>query len=208
MARKKERRKTVETETPQSLPGEALRRLEEFLMEVVSRIPESKLDLAADPEHEAGSLIFRAQMDSAAVSGVLALPSGPFALLSVLPDLLIIWKRQAQLVADIAASYGKTAHLTREAMMYCLFKHVALQAVRDLLVRAGQRMLSRKFVQKIIERIVGRLSRRLAERIVTRWIPIVGAVGVAAYAYYDTGEVGRTAVQFFGKHRRNAAATP
>jgi hypothetical protein len=32
---------------------------------------------------------------------------------------------------------------------------------------------------------------------VSRWLPIIGALGVAAYAYYDTGKVAENAIEFF-----------
>ena len=32
---------------------------------------------------------------------------------------------------------------------------------------------------------------------VSRWLPVVGAVGVGAYAYYDTSQVARTAIELF-----------
>ena len=207
MASKKNGKKAAATDELAELTRKLNARIEEFMMEVVSNIPHSKLDIEPDPDEKSGALISKASMDSAAVSGVLAMPAGMLALLSVLPDLIMVWKRQAQLVADIAAIYGKSVHLTREAMMYCLFKHVAGNAVRDLAVRAGQRVLVRKatlrLIEKIIERIAGKLSARIVERILARLVPILGAVGMAAYVYYDTDNVGRTAVQFFSKHRRS-----
>ena len=45
------------------------------------------------------------------------------------------------MVADIAGVYGVEAHVTREQMIYCLFRHTAAQAVRDLAVRVGERVL-------------------------------------------------------------------
>jgi hypothetical protein len=48
---------------------------------------------------------------------------GQLGLLTVLPDLVAMWRIQSQLVSDIAAVYGKTANLGREHMLWCLFKH-------------------------------------------------------------------------------------
>ena len=41
------------------------------------------------------------------------------------------------------------------------------------------------------------LSRRALGRGATRWLPIVGAVGVGAYAYHDTAQVAATAIDLF-----------
>jgi hypothetical protein len=86
-------------------------------------------------------------------------------------------------------------------MMYCLFRHAAAQVVRDLVMRIGQRMLLRRASIEIMERSLQRVglavSQRAVGRTISRWIPIAGAVGVGAYAFYDTVQVGRTAQQLF-----------
>ncbi len=62
-----------------------------------------------------GRLARDAAQKAALVSGSLALPPGPLGMLTVLPDLLLIWKLQRQMVADIFALHGRTAELTRHA---------------------------------------------------------------------------------------------
>lgn len=47
-----------------------------------------------------------------------------------------------QLVGDIAAIYWEGATVTQEQMLYCLFRHSATQLIRDLVVRAGDRLSS------------------------------------------------------------------
>ena len=111
-----------------------------------------------------------------------------------------VWHIQRQLVADIAACYGKTAEFSREAMIYCLFRHAAAQVVRDLAVRLGARLLLRRAVQTDGTLAAARRSWRVAARAgprVSRWVPIAGAFGVGAYAFYDTTQVGRTAQALF-----------
>ena len=62
-------------------------------------------------------------------------------MLTVLPDLYLIWKVQRQMVADIFALHGRAAELTRAHMLYCLFRHMASHVARDVVVRAGQRVI-------------------------------------------------------------------
>lgn len=136
-----------------------------------------------------------------ATAGALALPPGPLGMLTIVPDLVAVWHIQRQLVADIAACYGRTAELHREAMVYCLFRHAAAQVVRDLVVRLGTRLLLRRAtvqtMEKSLERIGVAMSRRALGRGVSRWVPLAGAVGVSAYAFYDTVQVGKTARALF-----------
>jgi hypothetical protein len=173
----------------------------DVLTDVTSSVPasvEAPRDFPATRAHE---LTMSAASQAAAASGALALPPGPLGMLTIVPDLLAVWHIQRQLVADIAGCYGKTAGLRREAMMYCLFRHAAAQAVRDLAVRVGQRVLLRQASMAMMERSLQRVglavSQRVVGRTISRWLPLVGAVGVGAYAFYDTVQVGRAAKQLF-----------
>ena len=178
-----------------------LAKLNETLLEVVSSLPSSNEPTSATPDERTRQIANAAAVKSAMVSGGLALPPGPLGMLTIIPDLLVIWRIQSQMVADIAATLGKTAFLTREQMIYCLFRHAASQVVRDLVVRVGERVLVRRVSLRVIQNILKRIgvviSQRLAGRGISRWLPIIGAVGVGAYAYYDTARVAKTAIEFF-----------
>lgn len=171
------------------------------LHKVFVEIPLSDESLARDPKRRSELIGRIASVKAAAVSGSLALPSGPAGLLTIVPDLYLLWKLQGQMVSDIAAAYGKTAYLTREGMIYCVFKHGAAQLVRDLAVRTGQQLLVRRasaeLLRQLLQRLGIHLSERLAARIASRWVPIVGSVGVGAFAFRDTSRIARTAVEMF-----------
>jgi hypothetical protein len=171
------------------------------LKKLLSIIPPSSQTSGGDAATRSKALVGGAALKAAALSGTLSLPPGPAGLLTILPDLFLIWKIQRQLVADLAANYGKTFFLTRESMLYCLFKHGTSQALRDVVVRAGQRVLIRKAslraTETAFQKVGVSVARRLTSSAMARWLPIVGAVGVGAYAYYDTAQVGRTAMSLF-----------
>ncbi|WP_084383397.1 hypothetical protein [Hydrogenophaga flava] len=138
---------------------------------------------------------------AALAAGALALPPGVVGWLTILPEMMGVWKIQRQLVADIAAIYGKHATLTPEQVVYCLFQHTAAQGVRDLVVRVGQRTLVRRaspvLIRTITRRVGAKLAQKAAGKGVARWIPVIGAVGMGAYAYYDTTQVAATAIDLF-----------
>ncbi len=171
------------------------------LIDFVSRIPPAEVGPSTDPRATAGELGRRAARRAAVTAGSLALPPGPLGWMTVLPELLAIWRIQAQLVSDIAASFGKQASLGREQMLWCLFRHTAAQAFRDLVVRMGDRLLFRRVTYTVVERIAKQLGMKVGQRAVgagvSRWLPVVGAVGVGAYAYYDTRQVAATAIALF-----------
>jgi uncharacterized protein (DUF697 family) len=184
-----------------SLRSSAAEALATAALDIAGRIPTSEQPASPQPLQAAQQLTRAAAQKAAMTSGTLALAPGPFGLLTVLPDLLAVWRIQSQLVSDIAAVYGQSASLSKEHMLYCLFKHSAAQAVRDLAVRAGDRWLVQKasgaLVQAIAKRIGVRLSQKVLGNGAARFFPLVGAVGVGGYAYYDTTKVAASAIALF-----------
>jgi hypothetical protein len=182
-------------------PHETSQSLAKVVVDFVSEVPKTTEPRASEPMLRARAIAAAAALKASALSGSLALPPGPLGLLTVLPDLLGVWHIQAQMVADIAGAYGKTALLSREQMLYCLFKHAAAQVVRDLAMRMGERVLIRRASVHLLQSVAGRvgivLTRRAIANSVARWLPAVGAAGVAAYAFYDTRQVATTAIELF-----------
>lgn len=184
---------TNDATTP-SLIGQAI-------LSLVGHVPTSKEARSKKPSIDARTKANAAAAKAALTAGALALPPGMVGWLTVLPEMVGVWKIQRQLVADIAAIYGKQATLTPEQVVYCLFQHTAAQGVRDLVVRVGQRSLVRHASPLLIRSITRRIGAKLAQQAVgkgmARWLPVVGAVGMGAYAYYDTAQVAATAIDLF-----------
>ena len=151
-------------------------RLVEAILELLAKVPDSKRHEERVPKMAAREISRRAAAKAAVTAGSLAMPPGPLAWLTIVPELVAVWKIQAQMVSDVAAVYGKTASLTKEHMVYCLFRHTAAQALRDVAVRVAQRSVR------------GAMAR---------WVPVAGAVGVGAYAFFDTSQVAATAMKLF-----------
>lgn len=167
------------------------------------------------PYERSKEITQKACAKAAAVSGGLALPVGPLGMLTVLPDLVIVWRIQSQMVVDIAAAFGHKKPLTEEDLMTCLFRHVAGTAVReyersipieheeksgksvldllDRFTRSGSRDVAVRVGKQIGQVVLERVAKRTASRIV----PLAGAAIVSAYAAMDTKEVARTAVELF-----------
>lgn len=171
------------------------------ILDLVSSIPSTREVRADKPHDRAKEIRTKAALKAAAVSGTLALPVGPLGLLTVLPDLVAVWRIQAQMVADISGAFGKTTLLGREQMLYCLFRHAAAQAMRGIGTRVGKRVVFNRASLNVLDAIARRLGVTVSERVlarsVSRWIPVVGSMSVAGYAYYDTHRVAVTAVELF-----------
>ena len=178
-------------------------KIAEAILNFVGHIPQTDEHKSRNPDKAARAVATTAATKAAIAAGTLALPPGPIGWLTILPELVAVWKIQAQMVADIAAIYGKKAFLTREQMLYCLFRHMAAQAVRDFIAYAGERVLFRRVTLRALQTAAKKVGIRITQRAIGkgigRWIPVVGALGVAAYAYYDTGQVAATAIDLFQK---------
>jgi len=176
-----------------------LGRVVDAIEDVVTGVPKSHERSVKDPDAAARKLARKAATRAAALSGALALPPGVFGMLTVLPDLVAIWRIQAQLVADIAGLYGKDMQLTRTHMLYCLFRHAASQLTRDFVVRAGERFVIRQLsggaLRSVLTSVGISVTQRVAGTAASRWLPVVGAAAVAGYAYFDTLQVAKTAVR-------------
>jgi uncharacterized protein (DUF697 family) len=204
---------------PASLPvavtaaagGSPAREVEGAIERVISEVPAARTHEVADPDTAAGRIARDAAQKAALLSGSLALPPGPFGMLTVLPDIYLIWKVQRQMVADIFALYGREAELTRSHMLYCLFRHLASQVLRDVAVRAGQRVVVQQLtagaMKTMLSTIGVKISQRIAGSAASRWVPVAGAAVVGAYAYWDTQQVARTAQRLL-ESTASAAGAP
>lgn len=181
----------------------AIDRIASSILAIVGQVPITRERKRKTPEVGEKARANDAAAKAALAAGALALPSGPVGWLTILPEMLAVWKIQPQMVSDIAAVYGKKSNLTQEQMLYCLFRYTAAQAVRDLVVRLGERVLVRRaslrLMQSIARSIGVRVTQRSIGRGVSRLLPIVGAVGVGGYAYLDTVQVAKTAMELFAR---------
>ena len=163
-------------------------KLSALLFELITDIPESLHSPTENSDEKIKKLIRQAAVKASLVSATLSVPAGVTGVLT-------------QLVSDIAATYGKFAMLSREAMVWCLFRHSAAQLVRDIAVRTGSRIVVQKVsfavLETLLKKIGLKVSTKFLGRAALRAIPAIGALGNGAYSFYDTTEVGKTAAAYF-----------
>jgi hypothetical protein len=172
------------------------------ILDLVSQTPHTHEARAPLPAERARVIARTAARQASLIAGSLSLPPGWLGWITVLPEMLAVWKIQAQMVADIAGVYGQHHRLRREHLLYCLFKQVSAQLFRDLAVRMGERVVVRPATVKVMQVIAQQLGVQLAgvalRKGASRFVPLLGALGVGAYAYYDTQQVANNALALFG----------
>lgn len=179
--------------------GKFIQVLQDFAMAV----PPSSEPVSANPTARAAEIIRVASLKAGATSATLAVAPGPFGLLTVIPDLIKVWQIQQQMVADIAACYGKTAQLDRQMMVYCLFRHGAAMFLRDVVFRVGERVIVKqagiRAIQQTLKKIGIHVTQKSVGSSVSRWLPVLGPVLVGGYSLMDTRKVGKTATETFSR---------
>ena len=180
----------------------ASRALEDLLV----KTPTTSETMAADPASRSKAIIRKAAVKTAAVSGALSIPPGPLGLLTIVPDLVMVWRIQVQMIADVAGACGWQGTVPREKIVFCLFRLSVGEALKDFAVHAGESAIERRarklLIQRGLEAIGIRITRDAAEHAVARWIPVVGALGMAAFMYHETLRVGDTARVVFTREAR------
>ncbi len=175
----------------------------QMLEDLALKIPSSAEPASDHPHARAAEIIRVAGFKAGALSATLALPPGPLGLLTVIPDLLQVWQLQQQMVADVAACFGKTAQLNRQMMVYCLFRHGAAMVVRDVVARVGERVIvkqaSLRVIQQTLRRIGVQVSQKAVGKTLSRWLPIIGPALIGGYSLIDTRNVGKTAIDTFSR---------
>ena len=171
------------------------------ILELVVQVPASDEPTQQHPAERAHAIARATARKASLLAGSLSLPPGWLGWVTVLPEMVGVWKLQAQMVADIAAVYGQHHTLGREHLLYCLFKQLSAQLFRDIAVRMGERMVVRPTTLKVLQTLAQKLGGMLAvaalRKGASRFVPLLGAVSVGAYAYYDTLQVAHNAVALF-----------
>ncbi|MBM9591655.1 hypothetical protein JWG41_14450 [Leptospira sp. 201903075] len=155
------------------------------------------------PDNLIQELVQNASFKSGLVSATCSLPPGPLGILSILPELLFVYRIQGHLILDIAALYGKEVQVTKELLLYCLFKHGGAHVFRKIIEESSLKILIRpttvRVFQTMLEKLGLMISKSILRKQFARWIPIGGAVVTGTFAYYDTKRVGKTAMDLFSK---------
>lgn len=178
-------------------------RIAQTILDAIAHIPDTDERKSRTPREQARKIASAAAAKAGLSAGALATPPGLAGMLTLIPELFTVWRVQTKMIADIAGIYGQTLKLTREQMLYCLFKATAPAAVGALVVIIGESVLVRRptlsVIQKIAEKVGIKVTQSLLGKSIARWLPLIGALGVGAYTYYETGRVAQTAIDLFEK---------
>ncbi|GAA5081868.1 TerB family tellurite resistance protein [Lysobacter panacisoli] len=147
------------------------------------------------------ALIRAAVTQNAAISGASSLAPGPWGMLAVVPELMLVIKKQVELIYDIGAAHGQKEMPTE--LLLGVFISAAGSSAGSLLVMHGGKVLVRRaslqVMQKMVALLGGRITQQALKSAVSKWLPGIGAAAMAAWTGYLTKQIGDKAREIF-KH--------
>ena len=150
---------------------------------------------------EVPQLIRKAALQTSSISATLAIPGGFTGLISVLPEIFAIWRIQAQLIANIAFLHGKSSLITKEQMLWCMFRQFGYGVLKEFVFQRGSAMVVKKMQSGAFNKLLQKLGVNIAYKQGGKWlgkfIPLAGSLSAGALSYYDTQNVGRRAEKLY-----------
>ena len=141
-------------------------------------------------------LIQSSAIKNAAISGGASLIPGPWGMLAVVPELVLVTRNQIELIYDIAAAHGKKEMITRELLLGVFISAMGTGAGTVLVMQGGKYLVRRaslQVLQRLIALLGGKITQQAIKSAVSKWFPGVGALAMAAWTNYLTKQIGKKA---------------
>lgn len=148
-------------------------------------------------------LIAKTSNTNAAISGAVGMIPGPWGMAAAVPEIVLIIKNQMRMIYDIGMAQGKsTKDMTPELILGVFVSSTGSAAVGVLSMQGSKILVKRsslRVIQKVIAILGGRVTQQVAKSAVAKWIPIAGAVAMAAWSKISTKKLGDKALEIFSK---------
>lgn len=146
------------------------------------------------------SLISSVALTNSAISGGSSLIPGPWGMLAVVPELVVVIRNQIALIYDIAAANGKKDLMTKELAAMVFASAMGTGAGGLIAVHGSKYLVKRaslQVFQKLIQILGGKITQQVLKSTISKWLPGVGAVAMAAWTNYMTRQIGKKANEIF-----------
>lgn len=138
---------------------------------------------------------------NALISGGASLIPGPWGMAAAIPEIIAVISNQLTMIYDIAKAHGQK-EIDKELLL-TVFLSAMGNATGNLLIIHGQKIMMKRVGQRAIQTIIrilgGKITQQLAKSMAAKWIPIAGAVAMAAWSRYTTNKIGEKAIEIFSK---------
>lgn len=184
-----------------------INKLTEPLMDLITNFFRTKVDeFSKTPNrpsiNEAPSIVNEYALKCAGVSGFASLAPGPFGLLTIIPDIIMVLRLQTEMLAKLSAAYRKEKFVTKEIVLFMLFQGVGSLGISFVIVKSSQLIVKRasaRLIQKIVTMLGGRILQRTISQAASRFIPIIGPIAMAIWIRHMTKKIGNEAMNILSK---------
>lgn len=146
------------------------------------------------------SLISSTALMNSAISGGSSLIPGPYGMLAVVPEIILVIRNQISLIYDIAAAHGKKDLMTKELAAMVFLSGMGAGAGSLIVVHGGKYLVRRaslRVFQRLIAMLGGKVTQQALKSTISKWLPGVGAAAMAAWTNYLTRQIGKKAHEIF-----------
>jgi uncharacterized protein (DUF697 family) len=139
---------------------------------------------------------------NALVAGAASMVPGPWGMLSVVPEIILVVRNQLKMIYDLGVIYGKEDAMTRDLLLGVFAYAMGSGALGLVTVKGSQvlvRRASLRIIQKIVTWLGGKITQRVLKQLISRYLPLLGAAAMAYWARQTTVEIGRAAAELLQK---------
>ena len=146
-------------------------------------------------------LIRKYSLQSSALSSTLGVIPGVSGLVTVIPEIILLLKLQSRMIKDIAILHGKENLLTKELLLYCLFKDSEIEvfqtSIRMTVSRIFIRPISLSLLHTFFIRVIQLKSNHFKRKKSSFLISFISGLSNGVLSFIDTQMVGTTANLIF-----------
>ena len=138
---------------------------------------------------------------NALISGGASIIPGPLGMAAAIPEIIAVLNNQLKMIYDIAKANGQN-EINKE-LLISVFLSAMGNASGNLLIVHGQKIMAKRVgaraLQTLIKLLGGKITQQIAKSMAAKWIPIAGAIAMAAWSKYTTNKIGQKAKEVFSK---------
>lgn len=137
---------------------------------------------------------------NAVISGGSSLIPGPWGMVAVIPEVMLVTKNQIALIFDIAAANGKKDLMTKDLALMVFASALGNAGGGLIIIQGGKILIKRsslQVLQKIIVALGGKITQAVLKSTISKWLPGVGAAVMAIWSRQMTKQIGEKAIKIF-----------
>jgi uncharacterized membrane protein YebE (DUF533 family) len=150
--------------------------------------------------HQIDSLISNYSNTNAAISGGAGLIPGPFGMAAAIPEIIAVTRNQMAMIHDIGAAHNQNKEIKNELILGVMLS-ASGSAATSLMVVHGQKIMVKRVgaraLQQVIKVLGGKITQQAAKSMAAKWLPLAGAIAMAAWSRYSTQQIGEKAKDTF-----------